>query len=267
MQATATVEISKQADVMCAFGVVQFKDFKMSVYSFFVDGVLIDTGSVSMLKELIPFFRNLQIERVVMTHNHEDHIGCSKWIQDQLAVPLYIHENAVNRCQEPFIYKKYRQIMWGQAEPFTAMPIEKTFSSRNETWEVIYTPGHSDDHICLYNVNRKVLFTGDLFVQVRTKVILEGEQILKTMASLEKVLSYEFEEVFCNHAGYLSNGRLQLQQKLDYLRALYFQIQQLRSEGKEIEEIAAELFPKNYPIVTVSEGEWGAHHLVASMLT
>lgn len=266
MQVKTTVDVREQAGVTCAYGVVQVQGFQLSVYSFCVDGVLIDTGSQTLLEEFMPYFQSVDVDQVVMTHAHEDHVGGSKWIQDHLGVPLSIHSSSVERCRQPFSYKTYRQIMWGQAEPFHAEPLEKTFTSRNDTWEVIDTPGHASDHVCFYNRDRKVLFSGDLFVQVRTKVILEEEQILQTMASLEKVLSYEFETVYCNHAGYLPNGRRRLEQKLAYLREIQQNVQDLHAQGLDEQAITDALFPKKYPIIAVSEGEWGAHHIVAGML-
>ncbi len=66
---------SGHAGVNCAYGVVSLPGTKMSVYSFYVDGLLIDTGSPFLLNDYIPFFTKKPIDWVVLTHYHEDHAG------------------------------------------------------------------------------------------------------------------------------------------------------------------------------------------------
>ena len=58
------------------------------------------------------------------------------------------------------------------------------------------------------------LFTGDLYCQEKTKVALREENIPTIIDSLTKVLTYEFGEVFCSHAGHLVDGRAALRRKL-----------------------------------------------------
>lgn len=43
---------------------------------------------------------------------------------------------------------------------------------------------------------------------------------------------------------------------------LQSQIINLHKKGMSVEEITAQLFPRVYPIVETSEGEWSAIHIV-----
>jgi glyoxylase-like metal-dependent hydrolase (beta-lactamase superfamily II) len=43
-------------------------------------------------------------------------------------------------------------------------------------WEVIHTPGHTDDGICLYNYQGKILFSGDTIIN--DKGVLRLNQLL-----------------------------------------------------------------------------------------
>ena len=110
------------------------------------------------------------------------------------------------------------------------------------------------------------LFTGDLFVQVNTKLLLSNESIPTIIDSLEKVLIYDFDEVFCQHAGFVNNGRTALKQKLDYLVSLQQEVMTLYHEGHTPIEICQKLFPKKYPIIKISRGEWDSLHIVNSIL-
>ncbi len=86
------------------------------------------------------------------------------------------------------------------------------------------------------------------------------------MASIKKVLAYDFEEVYCSHAGYLPKGRKRLSDKLQYLEAIQEEVIRLHDKGMDILSIKKELFPKQYPITIASGGEWDSIHIVTSIL-
>jgi endoribonuclease LACTB2 len=154
----------------------------------------------------------------------------------------------------------------GKRPPFHAKPIGKTFSSRHATWDLIETPGHSIDHMSFLNRETGQLFTGDLYCQEKTKVVLREESIPTLIESLKTVLTYDFEEVFCRHAGYLKDGRSSLQRKLEYLVDLQGKILKLHGEGLSPNEIKGTLFPKKYPIIFFSSGEWDSLHIINSVI-
>src|SRR5699024_4463995 len=139
--------------------------------------------------------------------------------------------------------------------------------SRNREWQVIDTPGHADDHVSFYDEETGTMFSGDLFVAPKTKVIMERESIAKTMNSIRTLLEYDFDFLFCCHAGYVKEGKKMLRQKLDYLEHLCGEVKELHKKGFTAEEMTQELFPKQYAIITASGGEWDSRHIVSSILT
>lgn len=251
--------------VLMGNGTVSLKNVKLNVYSFFIDGVLIDTGAKSLEKEFKPFFKQLDIDEVLITHFHEDHTGCAAFLQKELHVPLFMNDIKIEYCMKKADYPLYRQLFWGKRRPFRAEPIGET-NPLNTTWKAIKTPGHAIDHLAFLNEETGQLFTGDLYCQERTKVILREESIPTIIESLKKVLKYDFDDVFCSHAGYLNDGRSALKRKLDYLLDLQGRILRLYDEGKTPEQINAALFPKKYPITRFSAGEWNSIHIVNSVL-
>jgi endoribonuclease LACTB2 len=247
-------------------GEVKIQNFSLNVYCYVVDGVLIDTGSKSLHKYFEPFIDEADFDQVMMTHYHEDHTGCAAYIGKTKKVPMYLNEKTIEYCTQKADYPFYRQFFWGRRKPFHALAMPESFTSRNAAWDVIETPGHAFDHKAFLNRNTGQLFTGDLFVNERTKVILAEENILTIIQSLERVLTYDFQEVFCSHAGFVEDGRAALTRKRDYLRSLVQDVLALHEKGDSADMIQNRLFPKKYPIIKFSSGEWDSLHIITSII-
>jgi endoribonuclease LACTB2 len=258
------IHVYERDGVTCVEGVLENGRI---VYAFLVDGMLIDTGAKHLEADLIPFYEEQLFDQVTLTHSHEDHTGTASWIKENKNIPIYIHPKGIRVCSLPGSYPKYRQVAWGIRKEFEVLPIGSTIQSRNLDWEVIYTPGHADDHICLFHKETGRLFSGDLFLGPKPKVILGFESIPETMNSIKTLLSYDFGSMYCGHAGYIQNGKQMMQLKLDYLEYLSGEVVNLHNKGLSIVEINQKLFPKKYPIISFSEGEFDSLHIVTSILS
>lgn len=260
------LEIKQTNGKVSAQVTTERKGRNSSVYVYYTDGLLIDSGPSSLLPDLISFFNSVDFDQVVLTHHHEDHTGGAKWIQDHKRVPLFINSISVDICSKDGEYPEYRHQTWGSRKAFIAEPLTQTFQSRSEKWESIFTPGHAFDHMVFLNHSTGTLFSGDLFVTPKPKCILVEEHIPTTINSLKKILTYNFSEVYCSNKGYLPNGKDLLVMKLDFLEYLRGEILELHHKGYTVDEIQAKLLPNQYPLVEISNHEWDSRHIVTSVL-
>ncbi len=58
------MKVSSYEDVICAREKVSLLENEMSVFLFLVDGLLVDTGPSSLLKESEKFFQNHRINQI-----------------------------------------------------------------------------------------------------------------------------------------------------------------------------------------------------------
>lgn len=258
--------IDEVSNVRFINGQVSFSDVKLNVHCFEVDGVLIDSGSETLNPKFKDFFDQADIDKVLLTHDHEDHVGGASYIQEKYDLPVFMHEMSIKSSAQKANYPLYRRIFWGKRKPFIAQPLGDTFQSRNAIWDVIKTPGHTKDHLAFLNQETGQLFSGDLFVNPNTKVILRNERMPDILKSIERVLTYDFDELFCCHAGYVKDGRQAMTNKLESLEELQEKILSLHKQGYSNKEIQKTIYPKTYPITYFSMGEWDTKHVISSFV-
>ncbi|MGN7471124.1 MBL fold metallo-hydrolase [Brevibacillus sp. SAFN-007a] len=260
------IEVHQHEDVLCLEGVVKRAGREWGIHVYVTDGMMVDTGPQSLAADLIARFSAVSFDAVVLTHSHEDHSGNAAWLVRSQNVPVYIHEKGVELCSRPADYPLYRQLVWGMREPFAARPLAEAFHSRTVDWEVIHTPGHAHDHVALFDKQTGRLFAGDLFLGTKTKVILRDESIPLLIESIRRVLTRDFQAMYCAHAGYMAKGKDLLMRKLDDLLQLQGEILRLHGQGLTVAEINGLLFAKPSPIIAASEGEFDSVHIVTSVL-
>jgi glyoxylase-like metal-dependent hydrolase (beta-lactamase superfamily II) len=100
----------------------------------------------------------LDIKKVVLTHGHRDHC---MGVFELLRYPS-IYENKqieiINHEGGPLEFKR---ILEEQGFSLTQVKGGETLELSGFEWEVIHTPGHTLDGICLYNEPTKTAITGD----------------------------------------------------------------------------------------------------------
>ena len=255
-----------EEDVICIRHVVQaFGKMKMSVYSYIVDGVMIDTGPPKTVNTTLRVIEKNPIQAVLLTHHHEDHTGASCELT-KVGIQQWIHSLGLQICAKPPRLPFYRKFFWGKRHSFQALPLENSYSTQHYTFEVIHTPGHAFDHCCFYVSEKKWLFSGDLYVTPRPKSIFSFENIPEQIKSIQKALTYDFDILFCQHAGVLYNGRERLEEKLRYLLQVQEEVLLKKEQGLSEKEITSTLFPYRNLMNRTSLGEYSPKYIVRTIL-
>lgn len=132
--------------------------------AYLVDGLLVDTGCAHSAPELVRALADISLLHIVNTHSHEDHIGANGSLQRQRGLEIMAHPMALPVLANPQTQPLhlYRRVLWGWPDPSQGQPIADGALIKTEhySFQVIYTPGHSPDHLCLYEPQQEWLFIG-----------------------------------------------------------------------------------------------------------
>jgi glyoxylase-like metal-dependent hydrolase (beta-lactamase superfamily II) len=90
-----------------------------------------------------------RVEQVILTHSHYDHAANLPLIRKTFHPVVYAFSNALKGVD--------RVLKGGEA-----------LQMGDRMFEVIHSPGHSHDSICLYCEEDKVLFAGDTSLNIQT---------------------------------------------------------------------------------------------------
>jgi glyoxylase-like metal-dependent hydrolase (beta-lactamase superfamily II) len=203
-----------------------------------VGGVLVDSGPPNIGAEAARLFRELAPRACVTTHHHEDHIGNHALLAGQFNVVPLIHPRGIARVANPERLHLYRRVAWGRPAPARCHPLGDWFEMGPTRFQVVHTPGHSDDHVVFFEPDRRWMFTGDLYLGPRLKYVRADEDVHALMASLRRAIALEPKVLFCQHRGRIERGTAALQEKLDAMSHLQGTIERLHAGGRSPAEIA-----------------------------
>lgn len=221
----------------------------MSVYFYFIDSILIDTGQSHMRKEILEIVKGHTIEKVLLTHHHEDHSGNAKVISDQYNIPVFGHPLTVQKMKKSFRILPYQHIIWGLSQPLEMSVLPEIIENESHKLKPIHTPGHSKDHTVYWEKEHGWLFSGDLYLADKIKYFRVDEKINEQIDSLKKVLLLDFDTIFCAHFPKLKNGKIRMASKLQFLEDLYGNVANLWQQGNNAAEIMSTLEIKEKTIV------------------
>lgn len=109
----------------------------------------------------------VELEKILLTHGHLDHVGGAQLIAEQLNIPI-IGPHQADAFWLERLPDQAKMFGFAHMEPF--MPdrwlVEgEQVSVGNELFEVLHCPGHTPGHIVFYNAASQVAFVGDVLFQ------------------------------------------------------------------------------------------------------
>jgi glyoxylase-like metal-dependent hydrolase (beta-lactamase superfamily II) len=229
--------------------------------------LLIDTGPPTTAAKLVDWCRSGPVRRVLLTHHHEDHIGGAAALIEELGLPVLGPAGAVPIFAEGLRMPMYRRIVWGGVpRTFRADPLGEIVEGEGYRMRVIPTPGHAFSHVCFFEEGRRWLFSGDLFVHERVKLLRRIENVWQHVDSLRRVLALEPELLICDHAGILQNAQARLARKIQWWEELAGKARELRDQGIPTERIARDLLGSEELLTYASLGDFSKVNLIRGLL-
>jgi len=230
---------------------------------------MVDTGCAYTVQELLTSLKGYQVDYIVNTHSHEDHIAGNAALQkiygaDVMAHPLALPVLADPRGKQPLHF--YQRLMWGYPDPSKGKAIGVFLETRNHRFTVINTPGHSPDHICLYEPKEGWLFSGDLFVGGQDRTLRADYNIWLIIASLEKVAEMDIYILFPGSGNIRKNPHNEIIGKIEYLKKLGEHILSYYRQGLSYSQIRRTLLGPEIAIAYFTLGHFSGTNLIRSFI-
>lgn len=152
--------------------------------------VLVDTGAnfdaVAAVSDRVD-----DLEAVILTHTHRDHVGNLAAIKEAFDVDAWGYDTSIDGVDH-------------------AIADEETVQLGDHDYVALHTPGHKNDHLCLYSAEASVLFAGDLVFQNGSfgRTDLEEGDRPTLIESIDRVLEWidpDLEEMHTGHGPSVTN--------------------------------------------------------------
>jgi len=122
--------------------------------------IIIDAapGSRAILRELK--FLGGNVEAILITHGHFDHIASAQNLKKVLRAKIYLHKADLDLLPLSKIVATTYGVEWSDPEIDVVLTNDETLELGDIVIKVLHTPGHTPGSLC-FLVNDSMLFTGD----------------------------------------------------------------------------------------------------------
>ncbi len=209
-QAKAKVQPEQSQVVELVPRIYQLRGEKPGSHVYLIKGaarnVLIDTGvagKFSVLKRQLAELglRIREINLVILTHEHYDHIGATAFFHRTAIVAA--HRLAANKVelQDEFVtFRRYRD---ESSKPFWVdvwLENGAIIDLGGYQLQVVHTPGHTSGCICLYEPRAGLLFTGDtVFAGGTLSEITASGNVSDYVDSMRRLSNLKVKQLYPGH--------------------------------------------------------------------
>ncbi|MCM3570578.1 MBL fold metallo-hydrolase [Neobacillus mesonae] len=188
------------------------------------------------------------INRILLTHHHIDHVGLVNRIVNDHPIPVYAHSLAIPRLKREedflsmrieFFSKLYQEMGCKEQGEKQIAYLQKALQKNKDKkieaaickiegnqlfdFDVIYVPGHAPDQIAFYQKECGWLFGGDLLLEhVSSNALVEPDAdgirmltVYDHYHSLKRVLGIGAELVLPGHGKLIEDPKAAAQMRMD----------------------------------------------------
>ena len=229
------------------------------VSAYLVRGVLIDTGFRHVEADLIRALSRHRARGTIVSHWHEDHAGNAPMLAR--IMPMWMPPRTEANLRERPQIRFYRHFTWGRPEPLR-QPLEPFDFA---PLVALAMPGHSADHHVVFDSETATLFSADLWLGIRVRVVGADENPYEILTSLERAIRLEPRRMFDAHRGLVENPVGALRAKKQWLETTVTDIERRLDAGDDERQILRSVLGGEEVAGLLSQGEYSRRNLVRAV--
>jgi glyoxylase-like metal-dependent hydrolase (beta-lactamase superfamily II) len=232
----------------------------LTVSAYVIRGVMIDTGFHWASGEVLDAVDSLGVRGVIVTHSHEDHAGNVAMLAGR-GTPILMRADTEAILRRSPALQLYRRVFWGRPPSLTTALA--AFDPAG--LEGIHTPGHSTDHQIVWDPETRTVFSGDLWLGVRARVLHSTEDPYVLLGSLRRVSALRPLRMFDAHRGLVARPVEALDAKVAWLGDTLGEIERRVTDGWSDRAIVRRVLGGEEIAAVVSLGDYARRNLVRAV--
>jgi glyoxylase-like metal-dependent hydrolase (beta-lactamase superfamily II) len=233
---------------------------RLDVSAYVVRGVMIDSGFHRVRHALAAAIHTLGVRGVIVTHWHEDHAGNVPMLAE-LGIPILMRQDTADILRRRPAIQLYRRVVWGHPPALAVDPIAFDVPGL----EAFHAPGHSTDHQVVFDHETGTLFSGDLWLGVRSRVLHASEDPYVIVQSLRRAAALRPSRMFDAHRGLVADAVSALEARADWLEETLADVQRLVLDGWSDARIVTRVLGGEELSAWASHGDYSRRNLVKAV--